>query len=71
MKHFLLIYDLAPDYLERRGEFREAHLGMAWDASADGRLVMGGALTDPVAQAILLIRGPDRSKAEDIARADP
>ena len=30
--HFLLIYDLAPDYLERRGEFRNEHLKLAWEA---------------------------------------
>ena len=25
MNHYLLIYDTAPDYLERRGEFRAEH----------------------------------------------
>ena len=44
MKHFLLLYDVAPDYLARRAEFREAHLAKAWAAHARGDLVLGGAL---------------------------
>ncbi len=28
--HYLLIYDLAPDYLARRPEFRAEHLTLAW-----------------------------------------
>ena len=34
--HYLLFYDLSPDYLERRGEFRAEHLGLAWEAQARG-----------------------------------
>lgn len=29
--HYLLFYDYAPDYLERRAQFREEHLALAWD----------------------------------------
>ncbi len=29
MPHFVLIYDVAPDYLQRRAEFRDAHLRQA------------------------------------------
>ena len=36
MKHFLLFYDVAEDYLARRAEFREAHLAKAWQAHARG-----------------------------------
>src|SRR3712207_2798113 len=36
MPHFLLSYDLAPDYLERRSAFREAHLALAWEAADKG-----------------------------------
>jgi uncharacterized protein YciI len=71
MKHFLLIYDLASDYLERRGGFREAHLGAAWASSAKGDLVLGGALAAPPDRAYLLFRGPDASVAERFAREDP
>ena len=71
MKHFLLFYDVAPDYLARRAEFREAHLAKAWAAHARGDLVLGGALADPVDGAMLLFAGESRRVAEDFAREDP
>ena len=71
MKHFLLFYDVAPDYLARRGEFRDAHLAKAWAAHARGELVLGGALSDPVDGALLLFAGESRRVAEDFAREDP
>jgi uncharacterized protein YciI len=71
MKHFLLFYDVADDYLTRRAEFRSAHLEKAWAASERGALVLAGALADPVDGAVLLFRAPDRSVVEDFARQDP
>jgi hypothetical protein len=53
--HFLLIYDLAPDYLQRRAQFRDEHLALAWKAADAGDLVLGGALEEPVEQAFLLL----------------
>lgn len=69
--HYLLIYDLAPDYLERRGQFRNEHLRLAWDASARGELVLGGALSDPVDNAVLLFKGDSPEVAERFVAADP
>jgi uncharacterized protein len=69
--HYLLIYDLAPDYLERRGEFRNEHLALAWQAHDRGELVLGGALTDPVDTAILMFQGDSPKAAENFAAADP
>jgi uncharacterized protein len=71
MKHFLLFYDLAPDYLERRGVFRGAHLQLAWTAQERGDLVMGGALTDPTDTAVLLFKADSAAAAESFARVDP
>lgn len=71
MPHFLLIYDLAPDYLARREEYRTDHLQRAWDASARGDMIMGGALADPADQAILLFAVDDVATVEAFARADP
>jgi uncharacterized protein YciI len=70
MKHFLLTYTLAPDYLERRPEFRGAHLALAKAAAARGELVLGGAL-DPPEEAVLLFAGEDASAAEAFAASDP
>ncbi len=69
--HYLLIYDLAPDYLARRGEFRAEHLALAWQACARGELILGGALADPVDQAILLFQGGSPEVAERFVSADP
>src|SRR3954465_7181279 len=71
MKHFLLFYDGAPDYLARRPEFRGAHLAHAWAAVQRGELVLAGALADPVDGAILLFAGHSPEVAEGFAHADP
>jgi uncharacterized protein YciI len=71
MKHFLLFYEGAPDYLARRPQFRDAHLKHAWSAVERGDLVVAGALADPVEGAVLMFAGEDKSVAEDFARADP
>jgi uncharacterized protein YciI len=71
MAHFLLFYDTAPDYLQRRGEYRDQHLQLAWAAAGRGELLLGGALSDPVDGAVLLFQGEDASVAEDFARKDP
>lgn len=69
--HYLLCYDLSPDYLERRGAFRDEHLALAWQAHDRGELLLGGALTDPVDTAILLFQGDSPAAAEQFAAADP
>ena len=70
MKHFLLAYTLAPDYLERRGALRAAHLAQAWAAAERGELVLGGAV-EALGEALLLFAGEDRGAAEAFARSDP
>lgn len=69
--HYLMIYELVPDYLERRGEFRDAHLALARQSVARGELLLGGALADPADQAILLFQAETPEVAEAFARADP
>ncbi|HEY8535001.1 MAG TPA: YciI-like protein [Vicinamibacterales bacterium] len=71
MKHYLLVYDLQPDYLERRGQYRSEHLALAWAAHARGDLVLGGAVADPVDTALLLFKGESPAAAEAFAQADP
>jgi uncharacterized protein len=69
--HFLLMYETAPDYLERRSAFRDEHLALAWAAHDRGELVLGGAIGDPVESALLLFSGDTPSAAEQFANADP
>ena len=69
--HYLMIYDLSRDYLERRGEFRAVHLRLAWEAHERGELVLGGALSEPADQAMLLFQGDSPEAAMRFAAADP
>jgi uncharacterized protein YciI len=69
--YYLLLYDVVDDYVERRAEFREAHLRLAREALERDELVMAGALWEPVDGAALLFRGDDRAVAERFAEADP
>jgi uncharacterized protein YciI len=69
--HYLLFYEVGEDYVGRRAEFRDAHLGLAWKASECGELVLGGALANPVDGAVLLFKGDSAEVAEKFAKADP
>ena len=71
MKYFVLNYKVVDDYVERRREYRAAHLELARAAVTRGELRLGGALADPADGAFLVFRGPDRGIAEAFARADP
>lgn len=69
MAHFVLTYDLSPDYMARRGELRTEHLALAWAAADTGALLLGGAVGDPPDTALLVFT--DAAAAEAFARADP
>jgi uncharacterized protein YciI len=71
MKHFALIYDVVPDFTERRAPFREAHLQRVRDANARGILLLAGALGDPPDGGLLVFRADSPAVVEDFARADP
>jgi uncharacterized protein len=68
--HFLLIYDVGPDFIRQRAQFRDEHLALAWKAVAAGELLLAGALEEPTEQAFLLFRGT-REAAHRFAAADP
>jgi uncharacterized protein len=67
--HYILFYDLVDDYLERRGQFRDAHLGLAKQAHERGELPIAGALAEPADQALLVFRTEEA--AEAFAKSDP
>jgi uncharacterized protein YciI len=69
--HYLLIYDLVEDYIDRRAPLRAQHLALARAAEARGELILGGALANPADGAVLLFRGDSPSTAEAFAAADP
>ena len=69
--HYLLFYDVVPDYAERRLPFRAAHLAHARAAVERGELILGGALAEPVDGAVLLFKCDSAAPVEVFARSDP
>ncbi len=69
--YYLLLYDLVPDYLEKRAKYREEHLLLARKAHERGEMVMGGALAEPADGAVLVFRGQSAEIAENFAKNDP
>ena len=69
--HYLLTYELADDYLQRREQYRAEHLKLAWDAVARGELLLAGAAGEPIDCAQLLFTIDAPAIAEEFARADP
>jgi uncharacterized protein YciI len=69
--HYLLLYDVVPDYVERRAPYRRDHIALARAAVERGELVLGGALAQPADGVVLLFRGDSPAAAEAFARADP
>lgn len=65
------MYDLAPDYLERRGEFRDEHLKLAWEAQQRGELVIAGALAEPADHAVLMFSCDSPQIPQLFAAKDP
>lgn len=70
-RHFLLIYDLAPDYFERRGDFRAAHLRYAWDAVKRQELIVAGACAEPADMAVFHFQGENEASVAAFAQNDP
>jgi uncharacterized protein YciI len=68
--YFALLYEPAPNYLERRKPFREAHLALARRYHEQGRLVMAGAFQPPDG-ALLVFRAGSAAEVEEFVRADP
>ena len=69
--HYLLLYDLVPDYVSRRAPLRKAHLAQAQRAVDEGTLVLAGALANPADQAVFLFRCESPAIAEAFAKTDP
>ena len=68
---YLLFYEVAPDYLERRGAFRTEHLALVWDAQSKGHLILAGALANPADGAVFHFRSDSPATAEQFANHDP
>lgn len=70
MEHYVLLYDVVDNFVERRTPYREEHLRLVRDAHERGNLLLAGALGDPADRALLVFRA-DRGTVEAFARNDP
>lgn len=69
--HYVLFYDYVPDYLERRGALREAHLKQVKAAIDRGELFLGGAFASPADGGLIVFNGDSPAVAERFAETDP
>jgi hypothetical protein len=69
--HFLLFYELTPQHLQHRDQFRAEHLRLAWEFQQRGELILAGAYADPTDGAALLFKGDSRAVPERFVAADP
>jgi uncharacterized protein len=69
--HYLLFYEVVDDYVERRAQFRAAHITLAREAAARGALILAGGLANPVDGSVLLFKADSPAVAEAFAKADP
>ncbi len=69
--HYVMFYEFAPDYLERRPAYREEHLRLAWAAHDRGELVLAGAFADPADRGMLLFDCDSPDVPLRFAQADP
>ena len=69
--HYILFYEYAPDYLDRRGEFRNEHMALAKAAIDRGEFFLGGAFAEPADGAAIVFKGSSPKVAESFANSDP
>ncbi len=68
----ILFYDyVRENVLERRAAHRDKHIALVREWTADGRILMSGALGDPPYGAALVFASDDPTEAERFAKADP
>ncbi|MDO8213362.1 YciI family protein [Conexibacter sp. CPCC 206217] len=65
----LLTYDYVPDIVEKRGPHRAGHLDVIARLHADGRIVMAGAVGDPIHGGLFVCR--DVAAADAVVAEDP
>ena len=70
-KYLILFYDYVDDIAERRGPYRPDHLALVGSYKADGRVVAGGALGDPVSGAAIVFATESQDEVRAFVESDP
>jgi uncharacterized protein len=68
--YFALLYEVVPDYLQRRQPLRAEHLALAERFRGEGKLLLAGAF-DPPEGALLVFRADSAAEVEAFVRSDP
>jgi uncharacterized protein YciI len=69
--YFVLTYDYVPDVLERRGPHRDAHLALARELHAQGKLLLAGAFDPPTDGALFVFKVDSAAEVEAFVARDP
>ncbi len=70
-RHVLIYEYVTENVIERRAPHRAAHIGLIREWTADGRILMGGALGDPPHGAHIVFAAESPADAEEFASRDP
>lgn len=70
-EYYVLQYSYVPDILEKRGPHREAHLAAAREWGKSGKLMLAGALQEPVDGALFVFKGATVEEIESFVADDP
>lgn len=69
--YWLLFYDYAADYMERRTPIRPEHFAWATEFRERGELVMAGAYAEPPDGAAFVFKCDDKDTLERFVAGDP
>jgi uncharacterized protein YciI len=70
-RHLLLYEYVTENLLERRAPHREGHLALIREWTADGRILMAGAVGDPPTGAVIVFDSDNPAEAERFTSLDP
>lgn len=68
---FVVTYRYVPEMADRRTPYREDHLAWLRGLNEEGRLILAGAVLDPVDSAVLIMRGEDMHAVRRTLLDDP
>ena len=68
---FLVIYSYPPGMEDRRTPYRADHLNWLRGLAAAGRMILAGAVQDPVDTGVLVMRGADIQDIRRLLLDDP
>eukprot|EP01114_Cavostelium_apophysatum_P010061 TRINITY_DN2346_c0_g1_i1.p1 TRINITY_DN2346_c0_g1~~TRINITY_DN2346_c0_g1_i1.p1 ORF type:complete len:119 (-),score=11.59 TRINITY_DN2346_c0_g1_i1:127-483(-) len=70
-RHHLLVYKYVADIAEKRPPFRAAHLAHTQKYADKGKLLLGGALVEPLDSAVLVFEGCEEKEVAEFVANDP